>query len=217
MSEEVKTEAAVVAPEVPAKSEAAPEKSAVVESPAVTPAPVKEETPPAPAKEAEGAKVSEGEKPKENEKVVPERYDLKLPEDSVLDAPALERIASLAKERGLSQEEAEAAVIDTNKRVAEVYDQQTKQWLDEVKADKEIGGEALNKNVELAKRVVDRFGSESLKKDLNRTGLGNHPELVRFLSKIGNQMSEDVLVHPGAQVGGAKSVEDLFYPTKTGE
>ena len=36
-------------------------------------------------------------------KVVPEKYDLKLPKDSALDSSDLERIASYAKEQGLSQ------------------------------------------------------------------------------------------------------------------
>ena len=41
-------------------------------------------------------------------KVAPEKYDLKLPEGSKLDAKHIEKIAADAKARGLSQEDAQA-------------------------------------------------------------------------------------------------------------
>jgi hypothetical protein len=167
-------------------------------------------------------KVSTGETPKDAKpveaKVVPEKYDLKLPDNAVLDPSLLQKIAAVAKERGMSQEQAQGFVNAQNKEVQEIFNRQSEAWLEQVKGDKELGGEGANQTVELAKRVVDRFGTESLKTDLNRTGYGNHPELVRLLSRIGKSMSEDQFVRASAQsTGGKKSDEEIFYGSSTSQ
>ncbi len=90
------------------------------------------------------------------------------------------------------------------------------QWVKSAEADKEIGGAMFKQNIELAKRVVGRFGSDLLKTDLESTGLGNHPELVRLLVKIGKSMSEDQLILPGApKVAPEKksAAETLYGPS----
>jgi hypothetical protein len=88
-------------------------------------------------------------------------------------------------------------------------------WLDELKADKELGGENLAANVEPARRLLDKFGSNALKKTLDETGLGNHPELVRLLAGIAKAVGPDKLVLAGSEGGQTrKSVEELFYGSK---
>lgn len=166
---------------------------------------------PAPAASAAGA--SEAPKP-----AAPEKYELKLPEGSALDPARLEGIVAYAKARGLSQEAAQEllqreheAVDSYSKGRQALYDQQRTTWAEAVKADAEIGGDTMAQNVELAKRVLTRYGSESLVKTLDDTGLGNHPELVRVFARIGKQMSEDQLVLPGAGSNGPKDDRELFY------
>lgn len=192
-------------------------KSAQDTPPAVdTPKP---ETPPPAEKAEEGAKVDP--KPEINSKpIVPEKYDLKLPEGSLLRAQDLEKIASLAKERGLSNEDAQKLVVTKDETYRELLSKQQEElkqktqteWINEGKNDKEIGGDAFQKNVEMAKRVVQKFGSESFQKTLSETGLGNHPELVRTFARIGKLMSEDQLVigATGA-VKTKKSAEEVLY------
>lgn len=154
-------------------------------------------------------------------RVVPEKYDLKLPDGSQLDAKAIEAVSAFAKEKKLTQDEAQAVLERESATLASYVDsqkeqlaQKQKEWVETIKSDKELGGEGMNKTIEMAKRVVDRYGSDSLKKALNDSGLGNHPELVRFVSRIGKAMSEDQLVLPGTQATGKKSLEDVFYPTQ---
>jgi len=159
----------------------------------------------------------------EEKPVVPEKYDLKLPKDSLLTTEALERKAADAKARGLTNEQAQkelenenatiATYVDTQKQQQEAeWKKQNEAWVNEIKSDKEIGGEAFPKNVELAKRVVQRFGDDSFVKELDGTGFGNHPGLVRMLVKLGKAMSEDQLVLPGSQPAGAvKSSAEIFY------
>jgi len=157
-------------------------------------------------------------KPPEVKVVVPDKYDLKLPKDSPLGQESVERIASLSKERKLSQEQAQA-LLETESDAVASYAEMQKQtfakqvgaWAEQTKTDKEIGGDNFAKNAELAKRVLDKYGSPELKKALNDTGLGNHPELVRVFTRIAQSMKEDNLVLGGAQGVGKKSIEELFY------
>lgn len=149
---------------------------------------------------------------------VPEKYDLKLPDGTTLDQSAIERVASYAKEKGLSQEMAQAVLEREHLAVdsyAKALDSQftavKEEWKQSGFKDKEIGGEAYKENAELAKRVVTKFASEEFAKILDESGYGNHPELIRTFLRIGKAMAEDKLVMPGAQAGGKKSAEELFY------
>lgn len=150
----------------------------------------------------------------EQKPVVPEKYDLKLPKDALLDPSSVEMIAAIARERGLSNEQAQGLLEQQEKSVADHIEQKSTAWMSQAQADKEIGGEAFKENVELAKRVVERFGTDTLKQELSRFGYGNHPELVRLLTRIGKTMANDQLIIPGSQSGGAKKIEDVFYPSK---
>lgn len=177
-----------------------------------------EVTPPAEAPKEEPGKVDESNKPTEQKTIVPEKYEIKLPEGSPLDASHIEKIASYAKERGLSNEDAQALLDRESSAVATYVDVQknllkekSEGWITEMSKDKEIGGEAFTKNVEVANQVVDKYFTPEFKKILNETGLGNHPELLRGLYRIGKASAPDSLVQPKSQNGGARKIEDVFY------
>lgn len=164
-----------------------------------------------------------GDPAKVEKPAVPEKYELKLPDGSLLKPERLEKIAAFAKERGLSNEQAQAIVERENEAVSEyaslkdqTVEAEVNKWVELSKNDKEFGGPAFKENVELAKRVVNQFGSEEFKKALNETGLGNHPELIRFAHRIGKMMKEDQFVLPGrSQAKAEKSLEELFYGKKS--
>lgn len=149
----------------------------------------------------------------------PTEYKLKVPDGSLLDPSRVEKIVSYAKERGFSEKQAQEllereheVLADFNKSQMEAMNKEANGWVDTIKTDKELGGDAFKENVALANRLVKRFGSEQFVKILNDTGLGNHPELVRFCVRVGKLMSEDKLVLPGAQPGPAKkSTADVLY------
>ena len=146
------------------------------------------------------------------ERIVPEKYDLKLSEDSILEASALDRIAAVAKAQGLTQEEATAFLKNQEEDVQNYINEMKDVWKKQAISDKEIGGEKLNENVALASRVIDRYASPELKTVFNKTGYGNHPELVRMFVRIGREMGNDKAIVPGAQgSSGPKSDEEIFY------
>lgn len=165
------------------------------------------------------AKPEVKEQPQGEKPAVPEKYELKLPEGSQLDAAHVEKVAAYAKERGLSNEQAQAVLERESQAVSgfiegsqnQLKEQSTK-WVEELKQDKDVGGDSFNKSAELAKRFVSRFGDDSLKDALDQTGLGNHPGLFKMIVRAAKLMSEDQLVLPNAQPSAeAKRPEDVLY------
>ncbi len=149
---------------------------------------------------------------------LPDKYDLTIPKDSLLDPSIVDEISAYAKEKGLSNEAAQGLLERESKAVSsfrESQDSEVKEirdsWLGEAENDKEIGGDDFKKNAELAKRVIDRFSTVEFKKTLNETGFGNHPEVIRIFTRIGKLMGEDVLARSGVQGSGEKSMEDVLY------
>lgn len=145
-------------------------------------------------------------------------YSLNKPENSRLSDADMERIASYAKDQGLSKEAAEKLVDNESKARDSYYEslqsehkEMVKQWVEDVKSDKELGGEKFAESAELAKSVVARFGTDEFRKNLNESGYGNHPEVVRIFARIGRAMAPDTIVKENNPSGGARSLEEVFY------
>lgn len=179
----------------------------VVTEPA--PAPVKTDAAPAPVVD----KPAEAPKDAPPAKVVPEKYDLKLSENSPVDARFVERIAEISKSQGLSQQEAQALLVSEEQRASEAIEAQQSAWLADAQADKEIGGEKLKETAEYAKRALEGFEAQKLMTELDRFGYGNHPEVLRFLSKVGRAIADDRFVHVGVSSSGTakKSIDQMLY------
>lgn len=155
------------------------------------------------------------------EKVVPEKYELKLADGSFLKPADIERISATAKEKGLSNEEAQAlldgehaqsqAFFDARK--AE-YQKQVEGWKEAVASDPEFGGDNFAKSAEQAKRSIEKYGTPELQNLMDSSGFGNHPEVFKFFAKLGKESADDTFVKPGALVSkNEMSREDKLYPT----
>ncbi len=152
---------------------------------------------------------------KEKKPAAPEKYEFTPPEGQELDANALAVFEPIAKELGLSQEQAQKLVDiypQIQQQQAESWSKQVADWGEQVKADKEIGGDKFNASVGAAQRALDQFGNTELREYLNASGLGNHPALVRFCAKVGKAMAEDTFVVPNQ--GGQRSAADILYGKK---
>lgn len=66
----------------------------------------------------------------------------------------------------------------------------------------EFGPEEAKSKLDHALRVIDKIGGQALKDELNRTGIGNNPELVKFMIRIAEPYNED-----GVATGGAGARE----------
>ncbi|WP_225182159.1 peptidase [Pectobacterium aroidearum] len=151
----------------------------------------------------------------------PEKYEFKAAEGQTLDADALAVFEPLAKELGLSQENAQK-VVDAyaSKILPQIQQQQlanwqktVEGWAETVKADKEIGGDKLTANIGKAQQAMMQFGGDELKQALEETGLGNHPALVKAFVKIGHAMSEDKMLGGGSD-GEQLSAAQVLYGKK---
>ena len=71
------------------------------------------------------------------------------------------------------------------------HNQVLKDWATECRNDKEVGGEAFAQNQGIAKKAIDTHGTPELKAMLKETGYQAHPELFRFMVKVGKTLKED--------------------------
>ena len=144
------------------------------------------------------SETSEQETEKEG---APDKYEFN---DKVADAPevldpdVLTAFGEVAKELDLPQEAAQkvldkvAPVIQA--RQAKVVEEAKIGWANDARSDEEFGGENLNANLEIAKSSLKAFGTDALTNLLQESGLGNHPEVIRFMYRAGKAISEDAYV-----------------------
>lgn len=148
-------------------------------------------------------------------KAAPETYEFKAPEGRVFDSEVIAEYSKVAKELNLSQEAAQRVLDAVGPKLAERQAAQIEAvrngWADNSKADKEFGGDKLTENLGVAKKALDQFGTAELRSLLNESGLGNHPEVIRFMYRAGKAISEDRIVTGSAATAksGPKSFADL--------
>lgn len=143
-------------------------------------------------------------------KNAPETYELAAPDGIEIDTDAF---TAFAKDADLTQDQAQkllekmapAMVARQNAAI----EQARQQWVADAKADKEFGGDKLPENLGVAKKAMDQFGSPELKSLLEQSGLGNHPEVIRFFFRAGKAISEDRVV-TGSARGQAFDARSLY-------
>lgn len=127
----------------------------------------------------------------------PEAYDFQTPEGSDLDAEssAVQAFSEVAKKLNLTQEQAQSVldgVAPALKQQNEGYIENLRsEWVNSVKSDPEIGGDKLPENLGKAVQVLDTYGTPELKSLLGETGLGDNPEIIRFLVRTHQDIGED--------------------------
>jgi len=135
----------------------------------------------------------------------PAEIKLTVAKDSLLQQAQVDKIAAFARERGLSQEVAQAAADMQAAQIKEFADGHVKAWNDrvaswekELQAHREFGGDKLKEFDAGATEVVMKYGGESMMKMLKESGYGKHPEVAQFLWNIHKAMRPDKIVTPQA-------------------
>ena len=153
--------------------------------------------------------------PKATEPVVPESYDLKMPEGIELDKTAADEFGAIAKELKLDQASAQK-FADVGAKMAqrqvEKHAELVQSWVEQVKTDKEFGGDKLQENLGVARKALETFGTPELRDVLNATGFGNHPEVIRAFYKMGKAVSEDRFVK-GSPAGSETDIAKRMFPS----
>jgi hypothetical protein len=147
-------------------------------------------------------------------RVVPESYTLSLPQNTVLDQSDVAEISAMAKQQGLTNDEAQAALGAYEQSLR---DQSTK-FRSELEADTELGGAHLAQTQRDVLRALDKLvpastaEGQALRTFLNKSGLGNQAHLVRLLARAGKAMGEDTPVLTSVPRGETqKDIVELFY------
>lgn len=168
-----------------------------------------EGTAPAVDAKAEDAKPAQAE--------APESYEFVMPEGVELDEKSAVEFSEIAKELKLPQEQAQKIVDLYAKRVQGQVDAHrtlVEGWATSVKADKEIGGDKLPESLAVAKKSLETFGTQELKNLLNTSGLGNHPEVVKLMYRVGKAISEDRFI-VGNESGAVNTdIARSLYPNQ---
>lgn len=153
---------------------------------------------------------------------VPEdgKYSLTMPDGVELDQELLDAVGGDFKELGLTNKQAQALADkfikvqqDRTEKQMKGWGETVEKWASDAKSDKEMGGvnwDATSKN---ARRAVEKLGTPELGDYLNASGGGNHPELIRFMAKVGAMIKEDNPASGGAE-GAGRPVDPahVLYP-----
>lgn len=164
----------------------------------------------------ESGEQSEGQDSPAKIEGAPEQYeDFKIPEGFSMDKEALDLFVEQAKTSNLSQESAQKLVdfhtaqLQKQAEDGKELERTTReQWKEEVANDPVL---KKSENKALAVKAVDRFGSPELKELLEVSGLGDHPQLIKFCYEIGKAFKEDTIVPAGTHTNEDKKIEDVFY------
>lgn len=139
---------------------------------------------------------------------------IELADGLTMDQLALDEYIPVFKELNLNAEQAKKLVdIYANQQLkaADEYQKTITAWENAARADKEYGGDKLNESLSIATGALEKFGTPELKQVLNESGLGNHPEVIRFMKRVGDAIREDVPPQIGKPVLKKQSREEILY------
>lgn len=149
----------------------------------------------------------------------PEKYEFKAEEGKEFSPDVLQKFEEIARELDLSQEGAQKMLDTIAPQIVKAQEAAhakiVSDWADQAKADKEIGGEKFAENLAVAKKALETFGTPELREVLDKSGLGNHPELIRAFMRAGQKISSASFVPAGradttpTQTAGAKLYPDM--------
>jgi hypothetical protein len=154
---------------------------------------------------------------------IPEAYSFSnLPEGYAISDEQLAAFSPVLKDLGLTQEQADKLVafdaqrsLEANQaaeqQATQARQQQLETWVGDLKKDPAFGGANFDANVGIANQALATYGTPELKTMLVESGLGSHPEVVRFFHKVGKEISEGSL-HRATTNVPAQSWAQRMYP-----
>jgi hypothetical protein len=158
------------------------------------------------------------------------RYEVKAPEGMTFDQEAFDAVEPTLRDLNLSPAAAQALtsayaekvvpllVARGEKQAKEAFDANgvklRADWESAARADPEIGGQNFDRTVDAVAQVWGKFGikkGEGIRALLDESGLGNHPDMLRFLSRVGTSMGEKGFVTSDGRGADTRPVWDRVY------
>lgn len=149
----------------------------------------------------------------------PADYVFHFAPETMIDKGLVSDFQNFAFEQKMSLENArlmakfyENYVQNQSKKQAEEQTKLLENMKKACETDNEYGGSSFYDNMQYARAAILRFDDGSLAKILNETGFGSHPEVVRFMFRVGKALAEPDMPKAKEQVEDI-SVAELFYPS----
>jgi hypothetical protein len=141
--------------------------------------------------------------------------DFILPDGAPADDELKAEFIPIVKELGLSQKGAQK-LVDMKAKMDGLQLQRWSNHLNELreqaKADPDIGGPKYAAAVASGKGVIAKFGSPEFRQMLNHYGVGAHPEMIKFMAKVGAAMGETPAVNNGGGTSDTKRpLHEILY------
>jgi hypothetical protein len=159
------------------------------------------------------------------EPVIPDKYELKLPDGVIVDPELMDEFTGLAK--GLKFDNATAqkaadlhlkAISKFAQQQASAHEAQLMEWHGEIINDPDIGGGKVDATMAQARKTlamaatIPGVNAKRLTEDLNKSGLTTHPDLVRIFHYLGQFVGEDNKFISGSATGPAsKDAATVLY------
>ena len=124
--------------------------------------------------------------------------DFTMPEGYSMNPDDSKVLQELGQEFKMPQEAVQKLVdLGVQMQQRQIQEQQKTilSWLDAAKADKEYGGENLEKNLLTAQRAFSLPKGAEISKILYMSGLGNHPAVIGFMTEVGKLLEPDNMTH----------------------
>lgn len=121
---------------------------------------------------------------------MPEGYSLN-PEDS-------KTLQELGQQFKMPQDAVQKLVdlgVQMQQRQAQEQQKLITSWVDAAKSDPEYGGEKLKENLLTAQRAFSLPRGAEISKILFKSGLGNHPAVIGFMTEVGKLLEPDNMTH----------------------
>ncbi len=120
--------------------------------------------------------------------------DFTMPEGFELNPDDGKVLQELGQQFKMPQEAVQKLVdlgVQMQQRQVQEQQKTIASWVDAAKADPEYGGDKLQANLLTAQRAFSLPRGDKISKILHMSGLGNHPDVVGFMTEVGKLLQPD--------------------------
>ncbi len=120
--------------------------------------------------------------------------DFTMPEGFELNTDDGKVLQEIGQQFKMPQEAVQKLVdlgVQMQQRQVQEQQKEISSWVDATKADPEYGGDKLQANLLTAQRAFSLPRGDKISKILHMSGLGNHPDVVGFMTEVGKLLQPD--------------------------
>lgn len=142
--------------------------------------------------------------------------DFTMPEGFELNGDDSKILQELGQQFKMPQEAVQKLVdlgVQMQQRQIQEQQKAISSWVDAAKADAEYGGDKLQQSLLTAQKAFTLPRGDKISKILLNSGLGNHPDVIGFMTEVGKLLQPDNIV-TGKGSNTAPSLGQLWYGDK---